>query len=111
MPISETSDLIAEMSFPETGTSSSATEPETIQKSEQTSDEHLRLLVKRALCHSLIERLPMNALIEALQILTDIDEIYKIPSPPKKPVVPPKSIPVKFVRTEIRPVYPIEEDE
>lgn len=107
MPISETNDLVDEMSFSESGSSATTTEPEPIQ----TSDEQTQLLVNRALCHSLIERLPKNGLIEALQFLKEIDEIYQIPTLPKKLVEPPKSIPVRYVRTEIRPVYPIEEDE
>lgn len=67
-------------------------------------------MLKRLLCHALLQRLPDEALSEAVQSLFDMNEFYHLPQSVAPLSLPQKSIPVRITGSYMEPVYPITEE-
>lgn len=67
-------------------------------------------VLKRLLCHALLQHLPDEGLDEAVQSLFDMNEFYRLPRYVPPPPLPRKSIPVRIGEAIIAPVYPVTED-
>lgn len=68
------------------------------------------LILKRLLCHALLQRLPEEGLDEAAESLFTMNEFYRLPRYVPPPALPRQSIPVRVGKTIIPPVYPVTED-
>jgi hypothetical protein len=67
-------------------------------------------ILNRLLCHGLLQRLPDEALSEAMELLCGMYEFYRRP-PSQPPALPaPMSIPVRMLPSVVRPVYPVTEE-
>lgn len=68
-------------------------------------------ILKRLVCHALVQRLPEEGLDEAVQSLIDMNEFYRLPPYVPPPALPRKSIPVRMGPGYVRPVFPVMEEE
>jgi hypothetical protein len=68
-------------------------------------------ILKRLICHALLQRISDDALSEAIESLSDMYEFYRHPplQPPALPV--PTSISVRMGPGYVRPVFPVAEEE
>ncbi len=67
--------------------------------------------VRRLSCHMLLERLPDEALVEALEALTEAYSVRLhrlLPVPLAKPT---RTLKAKVGRAVVRPVYPVSDEE
>jgi hypothetical protein len=68
-------------------------------------------ILNRLLCHGLVQRLPEDALPEAVESLSEMYKFYRQPFL-QQPVLPaPTSIPVRMGPAIVRPVFPVTEEE
>ncbi|MGH7173119.1 MAG: hypothetical protein ACRELF_00085 [Gemmataceae bacterium] len=68
-------------------------------------------ILNRLLCHGLLQRLPDDALSEAMESLFGMYEFYRLPRYVPPPPLPRKSIPVRMGPGYVRPVFPVTEEE
>jgi hypothetical protein len=68
-------------------------------------------ILKRLLCHALLQRLPDEGLDEAVESLLTMNEFYRLPSYVPPPPLPRKSTPVRMGPGYVRPVFPVTEEE
>lgn len=67
-------------------------------------------ILKRLLCHVLLQRLPDEGLDEAVESLFQMNEFYRLPRYVPPAPLPRKSIPVRMGKSIIAPVFPVTED-
>lgn len=67
-------------------------------------------ILKRLLCHALLQRLPDEGLDEAAESLFHMNDFYRLPRYVPPPPLPQKSIPVQMGKAIVAPVYPVTEE-
>jgi hypothetical protein len=68
-------------------------------------------ILKRLLCHALLQRLPNEGLNEAVESLFHMNEFYRLPHYVPPPSLPRKSLTVQMGPGYVRPVFPVTEEE
>lgn len=68
-------------------------------------------ILKRLLCHALLQRLPDEGLDEAAESLFHMNEFYRLPRYAPPPALPRKSLTVQMGAGYVRPVFPVTEEE
>lgn len=68
-------------------------------------------ILKRLLCHALLQRLPDEGLDEAAESLFNMNEFYRLPHYAPPPPLLGKSLTVQMGPGYVRPVFPVTEEE
>lgn len=95
-PLSQPSESLFALSFHLFGTADTTELPEAV--------------LKRLLCHALLQWLPDEGLDEAAESLFHMNEFYRLPRYVPPPPLPRKSVPVRMGKAIIAPVYPVTEE-
>jgi hypothetical protein len=67
--------------------------------------------IARLFCHAVLQKLPDNALSEAVESLAQIFEFYSSNNAPMPPKLPAQAISARWGQGYVRPIFPVDEDE
>ena len=67
-------------------------------------------ILKRLLCHALVQLIPDEGLSEMMGSLSDMNVFYRLPRAVSPPALPGRSIPVRITGSYVEPVYPVTEE-